>query len=152
MLIENSSVTNSQNGTPNHPPTPHHFTFAFAFLERAANEQPYLGVRIKTVYDATGSVKDVTYKNIKLSNISKYGIVIEQDYENGNPTGDPSTGVPITDLAVESITGTVASGATDVYILCGSSASCSGWTWAGVDISGGKKATNCKSVPNGASC
>ena len=36
------------------------------------------GVRIKTVYDATGSVSDVTYKDITLSGITKYGIVIEQ--------------------------------------------------------------------------
>jgi polygalacturonase len=39
------------------------------------------GVRIKTVSGATGSVSGVTYKSITLSNISKYGIVIEQDYE-----------------------------------------------------------------------
>lgn len=56
--IESSSITDSQNG-----------------------------VRIKTVYGATGSVSGVTYKNITLNNISKYGIIIEQDYENGSPTG-----------------------------------------------------------------
>jgi galacturan 1,4-alpha-galacturonidase len=39
------------------------------------------GVRIKTVYGATGSVSGVTYKDITLSGITKYGIVIEQDYE-----------------------------------------------------------------------
>lgn len=38
-------------------------------------------VRIKTVYDATGSVKGVTYQDISFSGITKYGIVIEQDYE-----------------------------------------------------------------------
>jgi polygalacturonase len=35
----------------------------------------------KTVYDATGTVKGVTYKNIVLEDITKYGIVIEQAYE-----------------------------------------------------------------------
>jgi polygalacturonase len=62
------------------------------------------GVRIKTVYNATGTVSDVrgflwagsrgntdegqvTYANIALWNISNYGVVIEQDYENGSPTG-----------------------------------------------------------------
>lgn len=45
------------------------------------------GVRIKTVYGATGEVKGVTYSGITLKNITKYGIVIEQDYENGSPTG-----------------------------------------------------------------
>jgi galacturan 1,4-alpha-galacturonidase len=36
------------------------------------------GVRIKTVYDATGMVNNVTYKDITLSGITDYGIVIEQ--------------------------------------------------------------------------
>jgi polygalacturonase len=48
------------------------------------------GVRIKTVYGATGSVSGVTYKDITLSGITKYGVVIEQDYENGSPTGTPT--------------------------------------------------------------
>jgi polygalacturonase len=34
------------------------------------------GVRIKTVYGATGSVSGVTYKDITLSSIAKYGIVM----------------------------------------------------------------------------
>lgn len=46
------------------------------------------GVRIKTVSGASGSVSGVTYKDITLKNIAKYGIVIEQDYENGSPTGN----------------------------------------------------------------
>lgn len=87
------------------------------------------GVRIKTIYDATGTVKNVTYKDITLSGITKYGIVIEQDYENGSPTGTPTTGVPITDLTVSGVTGSIESSATNVYILCGSG-SCSDWTWA----------------------
>jgi polygalacturonase len=84
------------------------------------------GVRIKTVYDATGTVSGVTYKDITLSGITKYGVVIEQDYENGSPTGTPTTGVPITDLTLDGITGTVSSSGTNVYILCGKG-SCSDW-------------------------
>jgi len=110
------------------------------------------GVRIKTVYGATGSVKNVSYSGITLSGITKYGIVIEQDYENGSPTGKPTTGVPITGLKVQGVSGTVSSSATKVYILCGSSASCSGWTWSGVGITGGKSSTACKNVPSSASC
>lgn len=41
------------------------------------------GVRIKTNSGTTGSVKNVTYTGITLSTITDYGIVIEQDYENG---------------------------------------------------------------------
>ncbi|PMD23778.1 glycoside hydrolase family 28 protein [Hyaloscypha hepaticicola] len=109
------------------------------------------GVRIKTVYGATGSVSGVSYKDITLSGITKYGIVIEQDYENGSPTGTPTTGVPITDLTVSGVTGTVASSGTNVYILCGKG-SCSGWTWTGNKVTGGKTSTSCENVPSGASC
>lgn len=109
------------------------------------------GVRIKTVYGATGTVKNVTYSDIKLSGITDYGIVIEQDYENGSPTGTPTTGVPITDLTIEKVKGSVESDATPVYILCGSG-SCSDWTWSGVSITGGETSRKCKNIPSGASC
>ncbi|CAG8958103.1 hypothetical protein HYFRA_00000448 [Hymenoscyphus fraxineus] len=109
------------------------------------------GVRIKTVSGATGAVKGVTYKDIKLNNIAKYGIVIQQDYENGSPTGIPTTGVPITDLTISNVFGTVASGGTDVYILCGSG-SCSNWTWSGISITGGQKSSVCTNIPSGATC
>ncbi|KKY29256.1 putative glycoside hydrolase family 28 protein [Phaeomoniella chlamydospora] len=122
VTIENSKIVNSQNG-----------------------------VRIKTVYDATGSVSDVTYSGITLSGITKYGIVIEQDYENGSPTGTPTTGVPITDLTLSDVTGTVESDATNIYILCGDG-SCSDWTWSGVSVTGGETSDECENVPSGASC
>lgn len=109
------------------------------------------GIRIKTVYDATGSVSDVTFSGITISGITDYGIVIEQDYENGSPTGTPTDGVPITDLTVDGITGSVESDAVEVYILCGDG-SCSDWTWSGVDITGGKTDSKCENVPSGASC
>ncbi|KAH7062146.1 polygalacturonase [Macrophomina phaseolina] len=111
------------------------------------------GVRIKTVYGATGSVSGVTYSGITLQNIAKYGIVIEQDYENGSPTGKPTSGVPITDLTISNVKGSVASSGTDVYILCASGA-CSNWKWSGVSVTGGKKSTKCSGIPSGsgASC
>ncbi|CAN9259457.1 unnamed protein product [Alternaria alternata] len=109
------------------------------------------GVRIKTVSGATGSVSGVTYKNITLKNIAKYGIVIQQDYENGSPTGKPTTGVPITGLTIQNVKGTVAAKGTDIYILCGKG-SCSNWTWSGNSVTGGKKSTSCSGIPTGASC
>ena len=120
VLIKNSSVTNSDNG-----------------------------IRIKTVSGATGKVSGVTCSSITLSNIHKHGIVIEQDYENGSPTGKPTNGVPITDLTVENVRGTVKSSADNVYILC---AACSAWTWKDVAVTGGRKTAKCQGVPAGASC
>ncbi|EPS45906.1 hypothetical protein H072_100 [Dactylellina haptotyla CBS 200.50] len=109
------------------------------------------GVRVKTVYGATGSVTGVTYSNIKLSGIKKYGIVIEQDYENGSPTGTPTNGVKIDKLTIKGVTGTVSSSATDIYILCGSG-SCTNWTWSGNSVTGGKTSSSCKNVPSPAKC
>ncbi len=120
-------------------------------IESSTVKDSQNGVRIKTVYDATGTVKSVTYKDITLSGITKYGIVIEQDYENGSPTGTPTTGVPITDLTLDGVTGTVDSSGTNIYILCGSG-SCSSWTWEGVSVTGGETSTKCENVPSGASC
>jgi polygalacturonase len=94
----------------------------------------------------TDSQQDIT-----MSSIAKYGIVIEQDYENGSPTGTPTDGVPITGLTVSKVTGSVASSATNIYILCASGA-CSDWTWSGVSITGGKTSSECSNIPSGASC
>ncbi|CAZ86520.1 unnamed protein product [Tuber melanosporum] len=105
------------------------------------------GIRIKTVSGTTGSVSDVTYSGITLKNISKRGIVIQQDYENGSPTGVPTDGVPITDLTITNVKGTVTSSATQIYVLCAQDA-CSDWEWSGVEISGGKY-SDCKNAPSG---
>jgi len=121
-------------------------TISSSTITKSAN-----GVRIKTVSGATGSVSGVTYEDITLSGITSYGIVIEQDYENGSPTGTPTNGVPITGLTISNVKGTVASSATNIYILCASGA-CSNWTWSGVSVTGGKKSTKCENIPSGASC
>ncbi|KAJ8062312.1 hypothetical protein OCU04_008859 [Sclerotinia nivalis] len=106
------------------------------------------GVRIKTVSGATGSVSGVTYKDITLSGITSYGVVIEQDYENGSPTGKPTSGVPITGVTLSNVHGTVSSSATNVYVLC---AKCSGWTWD-VNVTGGKTSSKCAGLPSGVKC
>ncbi|GJP89553.1 CAZyme family GH28 [Aspergillus niger] len=108
-------------------------------------------VRIKTISGATGSVSEITYSNIVMSGISDYGVVIQQDYEDGKPTGKPTNGVTIQDVKLESVTGSVDSKATEIYLLCGSG-SCSDWTWDDVKVTGGKKSTACKNFPSVASC
>jgi len=122
VVISSSTITNSQNG-----------------------------VRIKTVSDATGSVSGVTYKDITLDKITDFGIVIRQDYTNGGPTGNATNGVPITDLTIQNVKGTVTSSGQDYFILCGSG-SCSDWTWTGNSVTGGGVASNCKSAPAGVTC
>ena len=65
---------------------------------------------------------------------------------------EATTGVPITDLTLSGITGTVDSDATNIYIDCGSSSSCESWTWDDVSITGGETSDDCENVPDGASC
>ncbi|KAK0382904.1 hypothetical protein NLU13_8820 [Sarocladium strictum] len=109
------------------------------------------GVRIKTIVDATGSVDGVVYDNITLQNIAKMGIVIEQDYQNGNATGHPTGGVPITNVTLNDITGNVLPNGANVYILCAAGA-CSDWVWNDVDVTGGQKPKSCMNVPSPAVC
>ncbi|POS68853.1 polygalacturonase 1 precursor [Diaporthe helianthi] len=109
-------------------------------------------VRIKTVANETGSVSDVTYRNIVIDSKkdnADYGIIVSQSY--GGVKGQPTNGVPITNFVLQNVTGTVYKGAVNVYIECGEG-SCSDWTWTDVKVDGGKKATNCQNVPQGISC
>jgi polygalacturonase len=119
-------------------------TFSNSVVKASQN-----GIRIKTISGQTGSVTGVTYKDITLSGITDYGIVVRQDYDG--TSGKPTNGVPIKNFVLDNVKGTVDSSATDVYILCGSG-SCSDWTWTGVSVTGGKVSTGCLNVPSGASC
>ncbi|KXS19050.1 glycoside hydrolase family 28 protein [Gonapodya prolifera JEL478] len=101
------------------------------------------GLRIKTISDATGgSVKNVLWKDITLNSINNYGIVIQQDYQNGGPTGIPGAGIPISNVTAINVQGTMASGAkNNIYILC---AACSKFTFSKVGITGANP--NCTGI------
>lgn len=107
------------------------------------------GVRIKTVYGATGCVSNITYSDITLKNITRYGIVIRQDYQNGSPTGNPTAGVPIENLKLKNVKGTVNKNATQKFILC---ASCHNFTFTDVSITNGLCSTKCQGVPYPVTC
>ncbi|KAH7305127.1 BcPG4, endopolygalacturonase 4 [Rhexocercosporidium sp. MPI-PUGE-AT-0058] len=111
-------------------------------------------IRIKAKSGTTGTIKGVTYNGITMSSISKYGILIEQNYNGGDLHGTATTGVPITALTIKNISGTgaVASSGNDVIVTCGSSTSCTGWTWSSVAVTGGKKYGNCTNVPSVTVC
>ncbi|KAF4473318.1 endo-polygalacturonase [Fusarium agapanthi] len=87
-------------------------------------------------------INNVTYQNIALTNISNYGVDIQQDYLNGGPTGKPTNGVKISNIKFIKVTGTIASSAQNWYILCGNG-SCSGFTFSGNAITGGGKTSSC---------
>ncbi|KAL9054446.1 MAG: hypothetical protein Q9162_004168 [Coniocarpon cinnabarinum] len=95
------------------------------------------GLRIKTVSGATGSVSNVTWSGVKMSGITDYGIVIQQDYLNGGPSGTPTNGVTIDGVTVSDVTGSVTSKAQEAYVLCGTG--CSNFKFNGVSLTGGSK-------------
>ncbi|KAJ4264296.1 hypothetical protein NW762_005492 [Fusarium torreyae] len=111
------------------------------------------GIRVKTMKNKTGKVNKVTYSDITLSGIDKYGILIEQNYDGGDLHGDPSSTLPITGLTLKNIKGknAIKSSGKNAAIVCGSSG-CKNWTWSNVQVTGGKKYGSCKNVPSVASC
>ncbi|GAA24503.1 K7_Pgu1bp [Saccharomyces cerevisiae Kyokai no. 7] len=109
------------------------------------------GLRIKTVEGATGTVTNVNFISNKISGIKSYGIVIEGDYLNGKTTGTATGGVPISNLVMKDITGSVNSTAKRVKILVKNATN---WQWSGVSITGGSSYSGCSGIPSGsgASC
>ena len=91
----------------------------------------------------------VTYRNITLTGITKFGITVDQAY--GDKSAQPTSGIPITNFTLENVTGTVAASGTNIYIDCGSGG-CSQWSWTKVSVTGGKKNAKCAGVPSGISC
>ncbi|KAI8936946.1 hypothetical protein NX059_006174 [Plenodomus lindquistii] len=124
-------------------------TFSASTVTKSTN-----GIRVKASVGTTGKINKVTYTGITLSLISKYGILLEQNYDGGDLHGTADTGVPITGLVLSNIkgSGAVASSGYDVVVTCGSSTSCTGWTWSNVVVTGGKTYASCSNVPSVTEC
>jgi len=117
ILFSNSTIRNSQNGA-----------------------------RIKTNYNTTGFISNITYSNIAVTNISIYGIDVQQDYLNGGATGTPSNGVNISNVLFQNVGGTAAESGQNYYVLCGNG-SCSNIDFNDVSIVGGGKNSNTCNFP-----
>ncbi|KAK3391617.1 glycoside hydrolase [Sordaria brevicollis] len=122
VLFENSVIANSENGA-----------------------------RIKTKHSTTGLVSNITYRNIVLQNITKYGIVVDQSYSPPTKNAPPTNGVPITGFTLVNVTGNVLPTGTNIFVNCGDG-SCKQWDWQGVEVKGGKKSSKCLRVPAGSWC
>ncbi|KAH1020838.1 hypothetical protein HUJ04_010434 [Dendroctonus ponderosae] len=97
-------------------------------------------IHIKTHVDGgAGKIEKVVYKNIEFVGPSEYGIIIQENYKNllANDTlpVEPKNNIPITDLQLINIVGSVASSAIPVYILCAEKG-CSDWTFSQVSVVG----------------
>ncbi|KAK0109443.1 hypothetical protein ONS95_002137 [Cadophora gregata] len=111
-------------------------------------------IRVKGKTNTTGTINAVTYNDITMSSISKYGILIEQNYNGGDLKGTATSDVPITNLTISNIAGTdaVKSSGNNVVITCGSETSCTAWTWTNVTVTGGKLYKKCTNVPSVTVC
>ncbi|KAH9874434.1 hypothetical protein IAQ61_003623 [Plenodomus lingam] len=106
------------------------------------------GIRIKSNENTTGLVQNILFENIHVENIFKYGIVLQQDYLNGGPTGKPTNGVKFKDITIRNIKGTATKDAKNYYILCGKG-SCENITIDNVDITGGGEKSTCNFKTSG---
>lgn len=106
------------------------------------------GPRVKSNFNTTGYISDITYRNIILEDIETYGIDVQQDYLNGGPTGSPSNGVIMRNFFFKNVTGTATSTARNYYVLCGEG-SCSNFVYDNVHITGGGIASACNFPESG---
>ncbi|XP_018324496.1 polygalacturonase-like [Agrilus planipennis] len=111
------------------------------------------GIRIKTNFNTTGVIKNVTYEDVTVGNITNYGVVIRGDYLNGGATGTPTPGFKISNITLRNVHGTVQPTAGNVLIIL-SEGVASNWTFEDVNIVGGLKKVNCTGIPedSGFSC
>ncbi|XP_050300083.1 polygalacturonase-like [Anthonomus grandis grandis] len=114
------------------------------------------GIHIKTHVNAgDGLIKDVLYRNITMLDCKYYGINIQQNYVNlpaGQPEdGPPKNNIPIHNLTMSNIYGSVQSGAVPVFILCAEDG-CFDWTWEGVEIYGTAQDNCTNFTPDGYEC
>ncbi|KXS19005.1 glycoside hydrolase family 28 protein [Gonapodya prolifera JEL478] len=117
-------------------------------IANSTAERQENGLRIKTVVGATGGyVSNVVYQNITLIDIVYFGIVIQQDYLNGGPTGNPSGGIPITNVSYNNVQGNLLPGANNsIYILCAPGA-CQNFDFVNVNIAGTPNCTGYSPLP-----
>ncbi|XP_018324497.1 probable endopolygalacturonase B [Agrilus planipennis] len=118
ILIKNNTVVNSENG-----------------------------IRIKTNYNTTGIVRNITFEDITIENITTYGFLVRGDYRNGGSAGKPSPGFELSHLTFRNIHGTVQSGGTNVYIFLADGVA-SNWTVENIKIVGGQRRVRCSGIPS----
>ena len=100
------------------------------------------GVHMKSNHETTGFVSNITYSNIKLTNIKKFGIDVQQDYLNSGSTGHPTNGVIFQNVLFENVTGTITEDAQKLNVLCGTG-SCKNFRFSGVELQGSSAASSC---------
>nr|AEE63609.1 unknown [Dendroctonus ponderosae] len=114
------------------------------------------GIHVKTHVDGgIGNITGVIYKNVTMRAITYNGILIQENYQNKPPSDtlsdvEPKNNIPMRDLVLEDVTGSVGSSATPVEIICADEG-CFDWIWSGVHVTG-EQENKCNFEPDGYSC
>ncbi|KAL1505594.1 hypothetical protein ABEB36_005123 [Hypothenemus hampei] len=129
------SISVGFSNTSVHLNTLKNVTISNSILEGGEN-----GIHIKTHVDAgNGLIQNVTYDNIVFQAPLKYGINIQENYQNlpANSTfpSEPRNNIPIKDLHLVNIIGNVGPQAVPIYILCADEG-CYDWSFEQVSVIG----------------
>nr|AIB04034.1 polygalacturonase PG3-4 [Apolygus lucorum] len=104
-----------------------------------------IGIRVKTLLNGKGIVKDINFDNVELKDISQTGIVIIGNYLNSGPRGEPTGDLPIQDLTINNVRGNVLRNGTNIQVWVKNG---SNWKWNS-QVVGGTKKLPCQGVPKG---
>nr|ADU33344.1 endopolygalacturonase [Gastrophysa viridula] len=121
-------------------------------FEDCSNGGSFVGIHVKTTQPCLGpgSFKQITYKNIQISEVTRSAIEIQQDYPKND--GNSANTMKIIGVDLINVTGSVkTTSARKVRINCGSG-SCSNFKWSNVKITGSTTADSCNYHPSGYSC
>ncbi|KAF6210766.1 hypothetical protein GE061_013877 [Apolygus lucorum] len=106
------------------------------------------GLRIKTKKNQNALVQDVTWDDVILKDIQQRGIIIHGNYPNWRPTDEPDNKIPIRNLVINNVRGTVQKGGSNVWIWLGNGVA-SNWRVSNVKVTGGGLNLPCKGIPRG---
>nr|ADU33364.1 endopolygalacturonase [Leptinotarsa decemlineata] len=123
-------------------------TFRDSIVKNSRN-----GIHVKThTNSGEGLIRDITYKNIEMTGIWRYGVNVEQDYKNGKSTGNATNNIPIRGLTLTNVNGQLTGPeSVPVYILCGSEG-CENFEWSEVSFRGASNPSSCNYEPRGFHC
>ncbi|XP_057658692.1 polygalacturonase-like [Diorhabda carinulata] len=108
------------------------------------------GIHIKASPNGNeGHIRNIVFRNIKLSGIQEDGIYIQQDYGD---IGSLGSNIQIHNLTMENVYGSVQGELTrPIHIFCGNHSTCYDWKFSGIRILGGGP-SYCNYEPEGFSC
>ncbi|KNE54139.1 hypothetical protein AMAG_00139 [Allomyces macrogynus ATCC 38327] len=101
-----------------------------------------IALRIKSYNGAKdASVSNIHYNDNHATGITKFGMMVVEDYTNSGETGKVDKAIPITNVNFEGKPSTIVMNGGQAYkVLCGKNTCTGSWNWSLLKISGKSKA------------